>query len=132
MRLCNEETMLPVPLEVNPSCFKACTSECWNAWSSCCCPGVAAVPAPWLVAPLAGAVPVDALDVAAVAPAPVTAAVDCEPIACSNDCTNPLNKAVEAPTGNCPMRLPALLLVAELLVAELLVVGCAPLLWPWP
>src|SRR5271168_257130 len=115
MRFCNDETRLPVPFAVNPSCFRACTSECWNAWSSCPCPGAAAVPA---------------VCVAAVAPVPVTAEVDCEPIACSNDCTSPLNKAVEAPTGNCPMLL-LLLLVMGLLEA-LLEGACAPLLWPWP
>jgi hypothetical protein len=83
-----------------------------------------------LAEPPATVDPADAAWVAAAAPAPVTADVDGEPIACSNDCTSPLNKAVEAPTGNCPMLL-LLLLVMGLL--EVLVVGaCAPLLWPWP
>jgi hypothetical protein len=41
----------------------------------------------------------------------------------------PLNKAVEAPTGNCPMLLLVLVLVVELLEV-LLDVACAPLLWP--
>jgi hypothetical protein len=78
-----------------------------------------------LLTPLVAAVPADAACVAAVEPAPVTTEVDGEPIACSNDCTSPLNKAVEAPTGNCPMLLP--LLVVELLGA-LLDAACAPLL----
>src|ERR1700733_578471 len=126
MRCCNDETMLPVPFEVNPSCLRACTSECWNACSSCPCPGVCV----GLAVPPATVDPADAAWGAAVAPAPVTAEVDGEPIACSNDCTSPLNKAVEAPTGNCPMLL-LLLLVVELL--EVLLEGaCAPLLWPWP
>jgi len=127
--------MLPVPFEVNPSCLSACTSECWNACSSCPCPGVAAVAAlvlaaaPALAAALVAAVPADAVCVAAVAPVAVTAEVEGEPIACSNDWTSPLNKAVEAPTGNCPMLLVPLLVVEVLAALEVLLEdACAPLL----
>jgi hypothetical protein len=76
-------------------------------------------------------VPAEGACVAAVAPTPVAVEAEVEPIACSNDCTSPLNRALEAPTGNCPMLLVPLLVVDVLEVLEVLLDGaCAPRRWP--